>query len=313
MTRIFVCPFLLALMLVPAWSLQHGQTAQQQSQTAEQQSQTALQQSQTAQQQSQTAQQQSQTAMQQAQVAQEQAKQRAELAKQQQAGTEQVDMAEVKQKQAERLHASREVLKAALDEKSGISKSLTDKAKCIVVIPSVKKFAIGFGVDYGKGAMSCRLGENFNGPWSAPSMTALEGGNFGLQVGLQATDLVLLVLNERGVDSLLKSKAKLGGDVSIAAGPIGRQMTAATDLGMRAQILAYSHTGGVFAGVALTGSTLRPDNQGNESLYGRELTAREIVRSGQVPVPPDGRPLIQLLDQTGNVTAATTTEDKKDK
>src|SRR5260370_39625210 len=106
-------------------------------------------------------------------------------------------MAEVKQKQAERLRASREVLKAALDEKSGISKSLTDKAKCIVVIPSVKKFAIGFGVDYGKGAMSCRLGENFNGPWSAPSMTALEGGNFGLQVGLQATDLVLLVLNDR--------------------------------------------------------------------------------------------------------------------
>ena len=312
MTRVFACPFLLALMVVPAWSLQ-SQTAQQQSQTAEQQSQTALQQSQTAQQQSQTAQQQSQTALQQAQTAQEQAKQRAELAKQQEGGTEHVDMAEVKRKQADRLHDSREVLKAALNEKSGISKTLTDKAKCIVVIPSVKKFAIGFGAEYGKGAMSCRLGENFNGPWSAPSMTSLEGGNFGLQVGLQATDLVLLVMNERGVNSLLKTKARLGGDASVAAGPIGRQMTAATDLGMRAQILAYSHTGGVFAGVALTGSTLRPDNLGNQSLYGRELTAREIVRSGQVPVPPDGRPLIQLLDQTGNVTAATTTEDKKDK
>lgn len=314
MSRVFACPFLLALMVASAWSLQaQSQTAQQQSQTAEQQSQTALQQSQTAQQQSQTAQQQSQTAQQQAQIAQEQAKQRAELANQQQGGTDHVDMAEVKRKQADRLHESREVLKTALDEKSGISKNLTDKAKCIVVIPSVKKVAFGFGVDYGKGAMSCRLGENFNGPWSAPSMTALEGGNFGLQLGVQATDLVLLVLNERGVNSLLKSKAKLGGDVSVAAGPIGRQMTAATDLGMRAQILAYSHTGGVFAGVALTGSTLRPDNQGNESLYGRELTAREIVRSGQIPVPPDGRPLIQLLDQTGNVTAATTTEDKKDK
>lgn len=308
MSRVFVCPLLLAWMVAPAWSLQ--QTAQQQSQTAEQQSQTALQQSQTALQQSQTAQQQSQTALQQAQTAQEQAKQRAELAKQQQEGTDHVDMAAVKSKQADRLHESREVLQAALNEKSGISKSLTDKAKCIVVIPSVKKFAIGFGAEYGKGAMSCRLGENFNGPWSAPSMTSLEGGNFGLQIGLQATDLVLLVLNERGVNSLLKSKAKLGGDVSIAAGPIGRQMTAATDLGMRAQILAYSHTGGVFAGVALNGSTLRPDNRGNESLYGRELTARDIVRSGQVAVPPDGRPLIQMLEQSSNVAAAPPASDK---
>jgi SH3 domain-containing YSC84-like protein 1 len=311
MSRVFGCPLLLALMLAPAWSLQsQSQTAQQQSQTAEQQSQTALQQSQTAQQQSQTAQQQSQTAQQQAQTAQEQAKQRAELAKQQSDGTEQVDMAEVKRKDAERLRDSREVMKSALNEKSGISKALTDKAKCVVVIPSVKKVAFGFGVDYGKGVMTCRLGENFDGPWSAPSMTALEGGNFGLQLGVQATDLVLLVLNERGVNSLLRSKSKLGGDVSVAAGPIGRQMTAATDLGMRAQILSYSHTGGVFAGIALNGSSLRPDNRGNEGLYGRELTAREIVRSGQVPVPADARPLIQTLEQAGTVAATPTAQDK---
>lgn len=205
--------------------------------------------------------------------------------------------AEERQKAADRLHDSRDVLKVALNEKSGISKNLTEKAKCVVVIPSVKRFAVAFGVSYGRGAMTCRLGQNFDGPWSAPSMTALEGGNFGAQIGLQATDLVLLVLNERGVNSLLRSKVKLGGDVSVAAGPVGRSMEASTDVGMRAQILAYSHTGGIFAGIALDGSTLRPDNTSNDALYGRELTAREIVRSGEVPVPPDGRPLIQMLDE----------------
>jgi SH3 domain-containing YSC84-like protein 1 len=217
--------------------------------------------------------------------------------------TDQEETAANREKQVERLHDSREVLKVALNEKSGISKSLTDKAKCVVIIPSVKKFAIGIGGDYGRGTMTCRLGENFNGPWSAPSMMALEGGNFGLQIGAQATDYVLLVLNERGVNSLLKSKSKLGGDVSVAAGPIGRNMTAATDLGMRAQILSYSHTGGVFAGVALEGSSLRPDNSGNAALYGRELTSRQIVRSGEVPIPSDARPLIRLLQQSSNAGA----------
>ena len=135
-------------------------------------------------------------------------------------------------------------------------------------------------------------------------MTSLEGGNFGLQFGVQATDLVLLVMNERGVNSLLKTNFKLGGDASLSAGPFGRNMSAATDLGMRAQILSYSHSGGVFAGVALDGSTVRPDNRNNEVLYGRELTAREIVRSGQIPVPPAGRPLIQTLDQTAKVAVA---------
>lgn len=212
--------------------------------------------------------------------------------------------AEEREKAAERLHDAREVLKTALNEKTGISKSLTEKAKCIVVIPSVKKAAIGFGVNYGRGAMTCRLGENFDGPWSAPSMTALEGGNFGLQIGVSAKDLVLLVLNERGVNSLLRSKVKLGGDVAVAAGPIGRTMEASTDLGMRAQILAYSHTGGVFAGIALDGSTLRPDNTGNDALYGRELTAREIVRSGEVPVPADARPLIRMLDEYRDVASS---------
>lgn len=224
---------------------------------------------------------------------------------------DQPDPAQVREKQSERLHSAREVLKVALNEKTGISKSLTDSAKCVIVIPSVKKFAFVVGVDYGRGAMTCRLGENFTGPWSAPSMIALEGGNFGFQIGAQAKDLVLLVLNERGVDSLLRSKSKLGGDVSVAAGPIGRSFTAATDMGMRAELLAYSHTGGVFAGAALEGSSLRPDNDGNTSLYGRELTAREIVRSGQVAVPADAAPLIQMLDQTTNAGATRAGEKNK--
>src|SRR5215472_3582948 len=251
MSRLFVCASLLALMAVPALNLQS-----QDSQTTQQQSQTALQQSQTAAQQSQTALQQSQTAQQQAQHAQ----QLHQAAQQGQAAADQAEVSDIKAKNNDRLRESEVVLKAALDEKTGISKNLTDKAKCIVIIPSVKRLAVGLGMDYGRGAMTCRLGENFNGPWSAPSMVALEGGNFGLQFGAQATDLVLLVMNERGVNSLLRSRSKLGGDVSVAAGPIGRSITAATDLGMRAQILAYSHTGGIFAGIALNGSTLRADN-----------------------------------------------------
>src|SRR5262249_37422144 len=176
--------------------------------------------------------------------------------------------------------------------------SLLQQAKCVIVIPSVKKIASAFGVKYGRGVMVCRLGEDFNGPWSAPSMYALEGGNFGLQIGLQATDLVLLVMNERGVDSLLGNKVKLGGDLSVAAGPMGRTMEASTDLAMRAKILAYSRARGVFAGVALDGSTLRPDNHANEVLYGRTISAREIVRTGAVTPPANAAPLLQLLQES---------------
>src|SRR5215472_10453387 len=212
--------------------------------------------------------------------------------------------AEEREKAAERLHDAREVLKVALNERTGISKSLTEKAKCVVVIPSVKKAAIGFGVNYGRGAMSCRLGENFDGPWSAPSSLTMEGANFGLQLGVSAKDLVLLILNERGVNSLLRTRSRLGGDAALAAGPFGRTMEGSTDLGMRAQMLAYSRTGGVFAGVSINGGTLRADNDGNDALYGRELTSREILRSGEVPVPAAGRQLIQMLDQTKDVAAA---------
>jgi SH3 domain-containing YSC84-like protein 1 len=303
MKRFCVLALLLASGLIPARSLQsqQSQTAQQQSQTAAQQSQTAAQQSQTAQQQSQTAAQQSQTAAQQSQIAQQQTRQAQQQAQQtqpSQAAEDQAYMAGVKDKQTDRLHSSRDVLSAALNQKVGVTKDLVDKAKCVIIIPSVKRAAVAFGFDYGRGTMSCRLGENFNGPWSAPAMYVLEGGNFGLQIGVQVTDLVLLVMNQRGVNSLLSSKSKLGVDASFAVGPFGRSVMGATDLGMKADILAFSRTGGAYLGAVLNGSSLRPDNTGNQALYGRELTAKQIVRSGEVPVPPAGRPLIQMLDQT---------------
>ena len=211
----------------------------------------------------------------------------------------QEDMAELRIKDQGRLRESRAVLHELLTGttgKIGIPNHLIRESKCVVVIPALKKAAFSFGVKYGRGVMTCRLGEDFTGPWSAPSMYALEGGNFGFQIGVSGTDLVLLIMNPRGADSILRSKVKLGGDMSVAAGPIGRNAEASTDLAMRAKILAYSRSHGIFAGIALDGSTLRPDNKANEALYGREISAREIVRSGATPVPTGAVPLLHLLD-----------------
>jgi lipid-binding SYLF domain-containing protein len=216
----------------------------------------------------------------------------------QMAAERQQDLQIVREKADDRLRESRDVLKEALGVKSGIPKSLLEGAKCVIVVPAVKKAAFVFGAKYGRGVMTCRLGEDFKGTWSAPSMYAIEGGNFGLQIGIKGTDLVLLVMNEGGVNALLKSKVKLGGDLSVAAGPVGRTMEASTDLSMKAQMLSYSRAHGLFAGVAVDGSTLRPDDFANEALYHRQLKAREIVRSGDVPVPSDAAPLILLLQQT---------------
>lgn len=216
------------------------------------------------------------------------------------------EMNAIREKADDRLQESRDVLKELLSGKVRIANGLLKQAKCVIVIPSVKKFAISVGVKYGRGVMSCRLGEDFNGLWSAPSMYALEGGNFGFQVGLQGTDLVLLVMNSGGANSLLGSKVKLGGDMSIAAGPIGRQAEASTDLAMRAKILSYSRAHGIFIGVALDGSTVRPDNRANEALYGREISAKDIVRSGEVGVPASATPLIQLLEQSMRVASDST-------
>jgi len=188
------------------------------------------------------------------------------------------------------------VLKEILDIPDNIPKPVLDRAECVIVIPSAKKLAVGIGASYGRGAMSCRTGEHFTGGWSAPSMFALEGANIGFQLGGQATDFVLLVNSPHGVESLLKSKVKLGGDASAAAGPKGRDAEAATDIGMRAEILSYSRTRGLFAGISLEGSTLRQDNGANEKVYGRKITAREIVRQGRVGTPAAGKVMIATLN-----------------
>src|SRR5438477_3236175 len=193
--------------------------------------------------------------------------------------------AEDSEKEQDRVKEAGVVLKEIINIPDDIPKDLFDRAECVVVLPSVKKFAIGLGGSYGRGVMSCRTGQHFTGPWSAPAMYALEGGNIGFQLGGQATDFVLLVMNPRGAESLMGSKVKLGADAAAAAGPKGRTATAATDVVMRAEILSYSRSRGLFAGVSLEGSTLRPDNNANEKLYGKKLTVKEILREGKVGVP----------------------------
>ena len=200
-------------------------------------------------------------------------------------------------KEAERLQNATVVLKEILGMPESIPKDLLDRAECVIVFPSVKKVALGVGGSYGRGAIVCRGGERFDGPWGPPAMFALEGGSVGFQIGGQATDFVLLVMNESGANSVLGSKVKLGADASAAAGPKGRTTGAATDIVMRAEILTYSRARGLFAGVSLEGSTLRSDGEGNEKLYGRKLTAREIVRRGAVTVPENGRSLVDILNQ----------------
>jgi SH3 domain-containing YSC84-like protein 1 len=198
---------------------------------------------------------------------------------------------------ADRLQNSATVMKEILGMPDSIPKDLLDRAECVIVVPSVKKFAIGVGGSYGRGLMTCRGGQTFDGPWGAPTMIALEGGSVGLQLGGQATDYVLLVMNDRGADSILGSKVKLGGDASAAAGPKGRTAGASTDLAMRAEILTYSRSRGLFAGVSLEGSTLRPDGDANDAIYAKHVQPRDIVRNGAVSVPADAQPLIDLLNQ----------------
>jgi lipid-binding SYLF domain-containing protein len=199
-------------------------------------------------------------------------------------------------KDDDRLRNCGTVLKEILDVPDNIPQDLLDKADCVVVFPSVLKAAFIVGGSYGRGAMSCRRGADFRGPWGAPTMMALEGGSFGFQIGGQATDFVLLVMNESGARGILASKVKLGGDASVAAGPVGRDASADTDATLRSEILSYSRARGLFAGVSLEGSTIRPDNSDNRRLYGRKIPAREIVLSGTVSVPPAAEQLISTLD-----------------
>lgn len=200
------------------------------------------------------------------------------------------------QKEQERLQESAAVLKDILGIPDGIPKTLMNKAECVVVFPSVKKVAIGIGGSYGRGVITCRSGQNFNGMWSAPAMFALEGGSAGLQLGGQATDFVLLVMNEKGANSVMGSKVKLGADASAAAGPKGRDAEAATDVTLKADILSYSRSKGLFAGVSLEGSTLRSDGGANKNLYGNDLSAKEIVREGKVQAPAAAGALLEVLN-----------------
>src|SRR5438552_8958608 len=206
-------------------------------------------------------------------------------------------MAEDSEKEQDRVKEAGVVLKEITNIPDNIPKDLFDRAECVVVLPSVKKFAIGVGGSYGRGVMTCRTGEHFTGPWSAPAMYALEGGNIGFQLGGQATDFVLLVMSPHGAESLMGSKVKLGADAAAAAGPKGRSAEGATDVAMRAEILSYSRSRGLFAGISLEGSTLRPDNRANEKLYGKKLAVKEIVRQGKVGTPAAGHDFLAVLSK----------------
>lgn len=199
-------------------------------------------------------------------------------------------------KENERVENAGKVMQEILNVPDDIPQSLLNKADCVIVLPSVVKFAIGIGGNYGRGVMTCRS-NNFRGHWGAPTMMALEGGSFGLQLGGQATDFVLLVMNDRGANGILTGKVKLGADAAAAAGPKGRDAAAATDVTMRAEILSYSRSRGLFAGVSLEGSTLRPDNGANKSLYGKDIPAKDIVLGGAVPPPPSAHFLLKTLER----------------
>jgi len=197
----------------------------------------------------------------------------------------------------ERLESCAVVLKEILNVPDNLPQELLDKAECVIVVPGTKKLAIGIGGSYGRGAIVCRSGENFTGAWGAPAMFRLIGGNIGFQLGGQEADFVMLVMNNRGANSILRSKVRLGADASAAAGPKGRAATAATNEVMRAEVLTYSRARGLFAGISLEGANLQQDKNANEKVYGRKVTAREIVRQGKVGVPGAGRALVDLLNK----------------
>jgi lipid-binding SYLF domain-containing protein len=204
-------------------------------------------------------------------------------------------------KEEDRVENAGKVMQEILKAPDGIPQSVLDKADCVVVLPSVLKFAIGIGGSYGRGAMTCRGGSTFQGHWGAPTMMALEGGSFGLQLGGNATDFILLLMSPRSAQNVLVSKVKIGGDASAAAGPVGRTASAETDVTLRAEILSYSRARGLFAGISLEGSTLRPDNDANKKLYGKEASAKDIVFNKAVPVPASAKLLLATLQKASPV------------
>src|ERR1700678_1253681 len=200
-------------------------------------------------------------------------------------------------KEEDRVKSAGTVIAEIMNLPDDIPQNVIDKADCVVVLPSVLKAAFIFGGSYGRGVLTCRSGRNFRGPWSAPSMMALEGASFGFQLGGQATDFVLLLMSPTSAANILKSKVKIGGDASAAAGPVGRNASAETDVTMRAEILSYSRARGLFAGVSLSGSTLRPDNDANKNLYGKDVSASAIVFDKAVPPPPSAAKLLRVLNK----------------
>lgn len=200
-------------------------------------------------------------------------------------------------KERERLIASGEVMKEILAVPDDVPKDLLNKAECVIVLPSVKKAAFGIGASYGRGAMTCRSGENFDGPWSTPTMMESTAGSVGFQIGGQETDFVILVMNPAGARKMMNSKVKLGADASIAAGPKGRTVSAATTGNMQAEMLSYSRSRGVFGGVSLEGASLQPDEGANENLYGKKVSAKDIIVNGAVPKPQAASLLITTLDE----------------
>jgi lipid-binding SYLF domain-containing protein len=201
------------------------------------------------------------------------------------------------EKEVDRIQNAATVLKEILDIPDDIPQDLLDKARCVMVFPSVVKAAFVVGGSYGRGVMVCRTGKDFSGPWGAPAMMALEAGSVGFQIGGQATDFVILVMNARGAESLLHNKVKLGADASIAAGPKGREAQAATDASFRAEMLSYSRARGVFAGVSLEGSAVHPDDEANRRLYGRDVNAQQIIAESKVQAPPAAHDLIAVLQK----------------
>jgi lipid-binding SYLF domain-containing protein len=210
-------------------------------------------------------------------------------------------------KEQSRLENCGVVMEEILNVPENIPQELLEKAECVIVIPSMLKVAVGIGGSYGRGAMVCRSGKLFDGAWGAPAMYSLEGGSFGLQLGAEATDLVLLVMNTRGADALLNTKVKLGGNASASAGPKGRSVEASTDASMRAEILSYSRSRGLFAGVSLSGTSLRPDNDANEEVYGRKLTARRIITGAPMTVPESGVRFVSVLQKNAPHNLSTKT------
>lgn len=210
-------------------------------------------------------------------------------------------------KEEDRLQAAGEVMQEILGIPEGIPQELLDKAECIIVLPSVKKGAIGIGLSYGRGALVCRTGANYTGPWSAPVMMALEGGSVGWQLGGEATDFVLLLMNPRAANAVLRSKVKLGANATAAAGPKGRSAQAATDASLRAEILTYSRSRGLFAGISLEGSTLRPDGGANENLYGRKISAKRLV---QQPGPGGAKSASLLVSQLNQHSPSNASDSK---